>query len=85
MGCACYSSKDKIPKELDPPGPQITPIAQKGTKNYNEQLLIMRILEDDIGISKLYCQQIYDVFRPKILMLKVKRPEEVNLDSHEFI
>ena len=72
MGCACYSSKGKDDTtKMTNVSRTYTPVAPKG-KNTSEQNQIFNILSEDLRIDELYCQQIYDVFRFKILETKLK-------------
>lgn len=62
---SCCTSKDKGPSTTKDFDPDFTHY----TKLSSEEAFLMNIINDYLKINKLYCQQIYDVFRPYVRKL----------------
>lgn len=53
--------------------------------SFSTEHLLLKTNKDYLQIEQLYCQQIYDVFRPFILKLQFYDSSEVTITSEEYI
>ncbi len=78
----CCGTKPKDPYQFDHKSnfQTETPIIQNPEEHF-----IMSTMNDYLGVTQIYCQQIYDAFRPYILRLGHECGEDVNLTETEYL